>query len=296
MANDVLEKVPLFSKLTLDERLGLSALMHARQFPAQQPVFWIGERGDEFYVVQSGKVSVCCPDESGKEVTLATLGPGHFFGEISLLDGGPRTATIRALSQTTLLGLGREDFLGFLERHPKAAVHMLTVLGQRQRETLDKVRGIKNVNEAVAESRTRWEAVSEKIANLTATQWFVSSNLLFFAFWILVNLKAKSWFHAEPFDEMPFGLLGFIITVEALFITLFVLINQAQQGNRDRIRADLDYQVNLKAHQEVMQLHQKIDRLHAALPLAPGALAQAVQKVPLSAESGEGSEPINDAG
>src|SRR5579884_1147875 len=102
MANDVLGAVPLFSKLAEDERVGLTQLMHARQFPAQQPVFWIGERGDDFYVVQAGKVSVSCPDESGKEVQLAVLGPGHFFGEISLLDGGPRTATVRAHTDVTL--------------------------------------------------------------------------------------------------------------------------------------------------------------------------------------------------
>src|SRR6185437_11240007 len=111
MATDVLGQVPLFSKLAPEERTGLTQLMRARQFPAQQPIFWIGERGDDFYVVQSGKVNVSCPDESGKDVTLAQLGPGHFFGEISLLDGGPRTASIRALTDTVLLSLGRDDYL-----------------------------------------------------------------------------------------------------------------------------------------------------------------------------------------
>ena len=263
--NDVLGNVPLFSGLPEEDIAGLTKLMRARQFPAHQPVFWIGEAGDDFYVVQSGKVNVSCLDEAGKEVNLAQLGAGHFFGELSLLDGGPRTATVRTLVDSTLLSLGREDFSRFLETHPKAAVHMLTVLGQRQRDTLDKIRGIRNVNEAVAESRTRWQVIAEAIATVTATQWFVMGNILFFGLWIIVNLSLKKWSASGPFDDPPaFSLLAFIITVEALFISLFVLISQAQQGIRDRIRSDLDYQVNLKAHQEVMQLlHRKVDRLES---------------------------------
>ncbi len=265
MAHDVLAHIPIFAQLAPTQRAELALLLKERSYPANQPVFWLGEKGDDFYIVHSGKVSVSAPDESGKEVMLATLGSGHFFGEISLLDGGPRTATIRAINDTTLLALQRADFLKFLESHPSAAIHMLTILGQRQRDTLEKMRGIRNVNEAVEESRTRWQVVAEYIANMTATQWFVMFNILFSAIWVVYNLYCEKWMGRKPFDEAPFGLLGFIITVEALFISLFVLISQAHQGVRDRIRADLDYQVNLKAHQEVMQLHQKVDRLQAAI-------------------------------
>ena len=275
MASDVLGNVPLFAKLQEEERVALTQLMRAKQFPAHQPVFWIGERGDDFYVIQSGKVSVSCPDESGKEVALALLGPGHFFGEISLLDGGPRTATVRAVNDAVLLSLGRDDFLRFLEQRPNAAVHMLTVLGQRQRETLEKMRGIRNVNEAVAESRSRWHVIAEGIANFTTTQWFVMANILFCGIWVIVNVVVKK-IKGESFDDPPgFSVLSLLIGVEALFISLFVLISQAQQGNRDRIRADLDYQVNLKAHQEVMQLHQKLDVLQKAVRLTPEAKERA---------------------
>src|SRR5665213_2005110 len=270
MATDVLGSVPLFSRLGEDQRADLTDLMRAKPFAAHQPIFWLGEQGDDFYVVQAGKVNVSCPDESGKDVLLATLGPGHFFGEISLLDGGPRTASVRALTDVTLLSLGREDFLRFLEQHPKAAVHMLTILGQRQRDTLDKMRGIRNVNEAVAESRTGWQVTAENIARFTATQWFVLGNIFLCGVWVLVNLALKKYY-ARSFDDPPnFGVLGLIITVEALFISLFVLISQAQQGNRDRIRSDMDYQVNLKAHHEVMQLHQKVHRLQSTLTPKPG--------------------------
>ena len=265
MADDVLAVIPIFKGLSPDERAVLASLLKEREFPANRPVFWLGERGDEFYLVKAGKVTVSCPDESGKEVILATLGPGHFFGEISLLDGGPRTATVRAHSDVTLLALERPDFLSFLAKYPQAAIHMLGILGARQRDTLEKMRGIRNVNEAVEENRTRWAVIAERIANVTATQWFLLANIAFSGGWVIINMFSERWFHLKPFDEAPFGLLGFIITVEALFISLFVLISQSQQGVRDRIRADLDYQVNLKAHQEVMQLHQKVDRLQTVI-------------------------------
>jgi CRP/FNR family cyclic AMP-dependent transcriptional regulator len=154
--------------------LRLDVIKHRALFAVRT---FLTAQGDDFYVVQSGKVDISSPDETGKDVLLATLGAGHFFGEISLLDGGPRTATVRAHTDVTLLSLGREDFLRFLEQHPRAAVHMLTVLGQRQRETLDRMRGIRNVNEAVAESRTGWQVTAEKIASVTATGWFVLGNM-----------------------------------------------------------------------------------------------------------------------
>jgi uncharacterized membrane protein len=260
MGDEVLRKIPLFAGLEADERADLGGLLKTRQYQAQAPVFWIGEKGTEFYIVQNGAVTVSAPDESGKEVTLAKLGPGNFFGEISLLDGGPRTATIRAAGDTTLLCLTREQFHEFLREHPSAAIHMLTILGQRQRETNEKLRGVRNANQAIDENLTAWARISHKIASLSASQSFVLLNVGFFGVWMLANMVLKS-LGKEPFDAAPFGLLGFIITVEALFISLFVLISANQQGDRDRIRADLDYQVNLKAQYEVMQLHRKLDRL-----------------------------------
>ena len=264
-STDVLGYIPLFANLPAAERAELNQLLKTRKFAAHQPVVWLGEQGDDFYIVHSGKVTVSAPDETGKEVTLSTLSSGQFFGEISLLDGGPRTATVRTATDATMLVLAREDFLNFLRRHPDAAIYMLTILGNRQRETNEKLRGIRNVNEAVAQQQSRWGVIAERIATISANQWFVLLNLFFFVLWVVVNVLLKVT-GRTPWDDPPsFGTLGFMVTIEALFISLFVLISQGQQGERDRIRADLDYQVNLKAHQEVMQLHQKVDRLHTSV-------------------------------
>jgi len=265
MSTDILSTVPLFAKLPADERAELEGLLKMQEYPANRPIVWLGEKGEDFYIVKQGKVLVSCPDETGKEVILSHLGPGHFFGEISLLDGGPRTATVRTAVESSMLILAREDFLKFLQKHPDAAIYMLGILGKRQRDTNEKIRGIRNANEAIAEERTRWHVVAERIASVSASQWFVLLNVLFFAAWMGINILLKN-IGRTPWDEPPsFGTLGFMVTIEALFISLFVLISQGQQGERDRIRADLDYQINLKAHQEVMQLHHKLDRLQTVV-------------------------------
>jgi uncharacterized membrane protein len=260
-----LSRVPLFSRLNEDEQADLAGLLKTHQAEPSRPIFWIGEVGADFFIIQHGHVAICVPDEQGKEMTLATLGPGQFFGELSLLDSGPRTATARPVAKATLLSLDQADFHRFLRRHPEAAIHMLAVLAQRQREMVERLRGIRNVNEVVRERQTRWGRLTEHLASITSSELFVLANLVFFALWITVNhLRGK-----DAFDPEPFGLLGLIVTVEGLLVTLIVLISQNRQAERDRIRADLDYQVSLKDHLEVMQMHQKIDRLLMALNQEP---------------------------
>jgi CRP/FNR family cyclic AMP-dependent transcriptional regulator len=269
MANHPLAGIPLFEDLSEEELGELEALLSPRAFPDRRPIFWLGDHGDEFFLVRKGHVDISCQDEAGKDVLLTTLGPGHFFGEISLLDGGPRTASAFTHGPVVLSCLSREQFLKFLHAHPEAAIHMLTVLGRRLRETNEMVRGIRNVNDAVDRQRTRWQVMAERIATFTATQWFVGLNLAFFLLWVGLNLALRHW--KKDFDGTHFDLLSLIITAEAFFITLFVLISQNQQNERDRIRADLEYHVNIKAHQEVMQLQQKVDRLADAIKKGDGA-------------------------
>jgi CRP/FNR family cyclic AMP-dependent transcriptional regulator len=264
---DLLSNIPLFAKLTEPELQDLAGLLKEQRVANQQPVFWIGDEGSDFYLVQVGRVSVCYPDEAGHEVTIAVLGSGDFFGEISLLDGGPRTATVRADGDVVLLTLTRHDFLEFLKRNPVAAIHILTVLGQRQREMLDKMRGLKNVNEVIEQHTSAWQRIADVIAAVSASSWFVMFHLIWFGAWMIYN-KIKG---PDAVDPYPYGLLTMIVSLEAIFLSIFVLVSQNRSGEKDRIRADLDYQVNLKAHLEVMQLHRKIDRIERAVAGMTGA-------------------------
>jgi CRP/FNR family cyclic AMP-dependent transcriptional regulator len=257
----LLRNIPMFSSLAAEDLSALAGLLEPRRGAARQPIVLLGDDGADLYVVQSGKVIVSYPDESGKEVFLAEMGPGSFFGEISILDGGPRTANVRAETAAELLLLKREAFVRFLLSHPTVAVHILTVLGERQRDLLARLRGIRNVNEAVSGEQTPLQRRLARVANVFASEKFVLANLLVFAGWISINLFLRAAGRV-PFDNPPtFFWLGFLIAVEAIVIAMFVLNAQRRQAERDRIRADLEYQVNVKAHVEVMELQRKVDRL-----------------------------------
>lgn len=259
----LLANIPLFAKLTPEQLADLAKLLTLQRFADTQPIMFIGDNGTDFYIVQYGKVAVSQPDESGREVTLAELSAGNFFGEISLLDGGPRTANVHAVSDCGLLCLGRAAFVDFLIQHPAAAVHILTTLGARQRDLLHKLRNIRNVNEAMEGGQTRLQRVLSRVATLFSSERFLLANLLFIIAWMALHLFL--WPEKEKIkwlDEPPtFFWLGFMITIESIVVSIFVLNSQRRQAERDRVRADLEYQVNVKAHIEVMELHRKIDRL-----------------------------------
>jgi CRP-like cAMP-binding protein len=268
---DVLAAIPLFAELDAAERADLRQLLQPRTFDPQRVIFWIGEAGDEFYLVEQGQVVISYPDETGRDVTLAVLGPGQFFGELSLFDGGRRTATARAKDAVRLLSLGREPFRQFVRTHPSSAIHIMEVLGRRQRDSLDKLRGIKNANEAVEERTTPLEKFAEKVAAVFASEAFLVLNLVFIAAWMVGHTILWRAAHAADPHQYPpvsyldqpptFFWLGSVVTLEAIVLSIFVLNSQKRQAQRDAIKADLDYQVNRKAQLEIMHLHEKLDRL-----------------------------------
>jgi CRP/FNR family transcriptional regulator, cyclic AMP receptor protein len=270
----LLRGISLFERMTDAELTQLADLLQPQTFTPNQPIFWIGDRGTDFYIIQSGHVELLYMDEDGKEKTLATLGHGQFFGELSLLDGGPRTASARSVSQTELFLLGRADFENYLLNHATAAFHILTVLGRRQRDMLDRLKSIKNVNQVIAAEKSRWHFVADIVAGGMASPYFIVAQIGIVLVWVTVNSFLK-----RAFDSYPFSLLSLVVSVEALFLSAFLLVSQGRQAERDRIQADLDYRVNLKAHLEVMQLHQKIDRLEGLMKAQAGAGEEVDQTV-----------------
>jgi len=261
MHDNLLDGIPLFAGLSDDERRGLARRLAVRDVAAGETLFWIGDAGEEFFVVRRGQVAITYPDGDGKEVTLAVLGPGDFLGEVSLLDGGPRTATARGQTDASLLGLDRDGFHTFVRDCPSASLHILTVLGRRQRETVDKLRGIRNLNEVMEQRLTAWERAANAIAALAASRNFLLAHAGAFLGWIVLNLALGG---RAP-DPFPFPFLCFWSSTEAIFLSLFILISQNLQSQKDRLRTELEYQVALKAQFEIMQLHRKLDELPQAL-------------------------------
>lgn len=257
----LLEGIPLFAGLSGDERWNLARRATVRDVPDRTPLFWIGDAGDEFFVILSGRFAISYPDDNGAEVTLAALGPGDFLGELALLDGGPRTATARAVGDASVLALGREEFHKFVNECPSVAMNLLRVLGRRQRESVDKLRGIRNLNEVMQERQTTWQRVANAIADLASSRGFLLIHAAGFIGWIVFNLFRGP---GGP-DPYPFPFLCFWASSEAIFLSLFILISQNAQAQKDRIRTELEYQTALKAQFEIMQLHRKLDELPGML-------------------------------
>src|SRR6185437_12718165 len=199
----LLEGIPLFAALSGDEKGDLARRLRVRELAAGETLFWMGDEGDDFYVISSGSIAIVYADDDGKEVTLAVLGAGDFLGEVSLLDGGRRTATARAQSAASLLCLGREAFAEFLRESPSAALHVIKVLGRRQRESLDKLRGIRNVNEVMDQQLTPWQKAAHTVAGMTSSHYFLAVHAMVFGFWVFLNLSLRS--HAP--DPFPFPFL-----------------------------------------------------------------------------------------
>jgi len=266
---DLLRGIPLFSQLNDDERKQLAAMLVPRALQANEPLFWTGEPGDEMYVVQRGSIRLSYPDDSGADITLAILTAGAFFGEISMLDGGVRTATARGHSDALLLGLKRQGFHKFIEQHPRTAVPIITTLSARQREAMDKLRGVRNVNLVVQDKQTPLQRMIDAAANLFSSGRFVVFQICFIALW-MIGQTIYTW-RVRPesiyfYDSPPtFFWLCLLIGIESIMLTIFVLNSQRRSADRDRVRADMEYQINLKAQHDVTLLHQKIDKLQSIL-------------------------------
>lgn len=263
-----LAHIPLFKGLSVDEQVSLLALMSHEHIAAHQTVFWFGDEGDSLYLISKGCVSVCVPTETGEEMVLNRLSTGGFFGELGLLDGGPRTATVRAEEPTELFVLSRRDFHAFLKLRPTAAIDILTVMGTRQRINTLALRGTRNANEIFEKARTTlWQHISDIIATVAASQWFTLFHLLWFGAWVLWNLFASLGVLPPrlAFDPFPFGLLTMIVSLEAIFLSIMVMVSQNRQSQKDRLRVELDYQVNVKTQAEIMDMVRQLERIESTL-------------------------------
>lgn len=263
-----LQRIPLFASLGQGDLAKLAELLEEREVPANRVIFFIGDRGDELYLVQRGRVRLTALDERGQEITLGSIGAGAFFGELSLLDGGLRTATAVVQEDAVVLVLKRAAFFEFLRGNAGVATAMVTTMAGRLRENLDKLKGVRNVNDEVDADVTPLQRLVDRTAKLFSSGRFLLVNLGLFAAWIAVQTVIAVRHHDKItfIDDPPYFVwLGFLITVEAFLLTVFVLNSQRRQAERDRIQADLEYQVNLKAQHEIMQLHAKIDQLQETL-------------------------------
>jgi CRP/FNR family cyclic AMP-dependent transcriptional regulator len=267
MATDValLAGVPFFQYLDDDERAVLAQQLDVVRVAAGDVVFHVDDPGGILYVIRQGSVEVFLKDDTGERIVLETPGPGEVFGELSFLDGGARSASVVVTEDLEALAVDRDDLNHLFKTHPQAGLDIISAMGKRLRRSVELLRhtASRNVNAEVEDRRTTVERAADWIAAFSGSISFLMLHVVFFAVWILLNVNWLPGWKPPNFDPFPFGLLTMVVSLEAIILSVFVLLSQNRQAEKDHVRGDIEYQVNLKAELEVGQLHEKIDRLHA---------------------------------
>lgn len=265
MKLEALRSVPLFRALDDEAAEELCALLAMQEVKAGASLFHRGEPGESMYLIESGSVRISVKDTDGHDTTLAEMGRGEFFGEMSLLDGHARSADATASNDSRLAILPRADFRSFLRKNPDIALGILTALTHRLRRTDDLLRHrvSRNANEEEEARLTVADRAADLIAEFGGSWKFIGASIAFSLLWIAFN----SWFLFHPFDEYPYVLLNLVLGMVAGLQAPIIMMSQNRQGQKDRLRADLDYRVNLKNElllSEVLRRLETIEK-HAAI-------------------------------
>ncbi len=260
----MLEGVALFDHLSEEGRQALAGVIDMRSIAAGETLFKAGDSGESLYVVQSGQIELFIKDTAGQKIVLTVAGLGEVFGELSMLDHGARTATAVALIDTELLELDRDDLLLLFRNTPEAALGMLAAMGHmtRKADALLRTRVARNANEEAEEQRGIILRIADWVSWFSGSMIFLAIHALWFVTWILLNTGSVG---VKPFDPYPYGLLTMIVSLEAIFLSCIVLISQNRQAEKDRVRSDIEYEVNIKAELEVAHLHEKTDQIYAEM-------------------------------
>jgi CRP/FNR family cyclic AMP-dependent transcriptional regulator len=265
--SETLANVPFFALLDDQERATLAERLDIVTFKAGETLFNRGDPGDSMYVVRSGEVEMWFKNDTGDRIVLETAREGDFFGEISLLDGGPRNASALVKKDTEALLIDRGDLDEFFRLRPAAALDLLAATGRRLRETSNLLRrtASRNINEETEDKRTTVMKAADWISDFSGSIPFLLIHVVVFFIWIILNVKPIAGTSIGGFDPFPFGLLTMVVSLEAIILSVFVLLSQNRQVARDRVRNDIEYQVNLKAELEIAHMHEKVDHLHAEI-------------------------------
>jgi uncharacterized membrane protein len=262
--HELLGEIPLFALLDDAERAVLAERVDVVHMKAGDTLFKYGDPGETMYAVKRGTVELWTKNKTGERVVFETCGPGDFFGEISLLDQGPRTANATALEDGEALVIDRGDLDELFRLKPGSVFDLLAATGRRLRQNALLLRNAatRNVNEEVEDERSMVMRAADWIAAFSGSLPFLFMHLGFFFVWIMLNVGVLPFGNFDPF---PFGFLTLVVSLEAIILSVFVLLSQNRQVERERVRSDIEYDVNLKAELQIQHMHEKIDDLHAAV-------------------------------
>jgi CRP/FNR family transcriptional regulator, cyclic AMP receptor protein len=266
MTLDAIRSVPLFSSLDNDAAGELRSLLKTREVETGTALFRAGDDGDAMYLIESGQVRIAITDDDQREIVLAELARGDFFGEMAIIDGKKRSADAVIAEDARLAVLSRDSFLRFIRNNPMVALEMLSATFSRLRTT-DKMlqqRVSRNVNEEQDKRSTIADRMADNLAEFGGSWKFIGFALAVILFWIVLN----SYILAGGFDPVPYQMLNLVLAVIAGLQAPIIMMSQNRQSGKDRLRADLDYQVNLKNELSLTEVLRRLDVLESErLPL-----------------------------
>lgn len=259
----LLGSLNLFDSLTPVDLEALSSRLEEVRFGGGDTIFQEGEPGSKLFIIREGTVDISFG--RGKElVRLATLVPGQYFGELSLFDGAPRSATARAVRPCSLLALDRDDFKEFTSRHPQATLSVMAELAQRLRQTNAAFSSqvSRNVLQEVEDKFTFGQRVADRVASFGGSWPFIGTFAGLMVVWMVVNSLIR-----RPFDVFPFILLNLMLSTLAALQAPVIMMSQNRQSTKDKLLAENDFQVNVKSELGIQALLKGQSELLARVAL-----------------------------
>ena len=255
----VLKEIPLFAKLDDDEAAVLAGQVEIKTFAPRQRIYKMGEACARGYIVTSGRVRVTTVDEDGQEVVMEEPGPGEFFGFASLLEQTPHQTEAVAAEETRCIEVDRDDIFTLIQRKPHAGMDMLATLGHQfhAAHKLVRVRANRHPNESIEEQATLGERVADSVASFGGSWVFIIVFGVFLSIYTVINigLGNRAW------DPYPFILLNLFLSMLAAIQAPVIMMSQNRQDKKDRLRSELDFDVNKRAHSDIQGLARKLNAL-----------------------------------
>jgi CRP/FNR family transcriptional regulator, cyclic AMP receptor protein len=256
---ELLKTVPLFALLDDEEAAVLASQVDLKILTPRERIYKIGDPGGQAYVMISGKVRVSTVDEDHQEVVVDEPAAGAFFGFASMLAQTPHQTSAIAIEETTCLEVSRDDIAHLLQRKPLAGMDLLTTLGHQfhAAQELVRLRASRNPNEVIEEQSTLGERIADSVARFGGSWTFINSFAIVLIIYTSINiaLDKKSW------DPYPFILLNLFLSALAAIQAPVIMMSQNRQDTKDRLRGELDYEVNRRAESEIQGLSRKLNLL-----------------------------------
>ncbi|HEX4427059.1 MAG TPA: DUF1003 domain-containing protein [Terriglobales bacterium] len=255
----VLKQIPLFALLDDEEAAVLAAQVEQKRFSARQRIYKIGDPGGRAYVMVAGKVRITTVDQDHQEVVVDEPAAGEFFGFASMLEQTPHQTNAVALEDTDCIEVDRHDISILLERKPHAGMDMLTVLGRQfhASQQLVRIRANRNPNEVIEEESTFGQRTADAVAQFGGSWAFIITFAVVLVTYTAINitLRGRAW------DPYPFILLNLFLSMLAAIQAPVIMMSQNRQDIKDRVRGELDYDVNRRAESEIQGLANKLNLL-----------------------------------